>query len=86
MHNNGLPLVPTLCQIHPIHTIPSYFVRFILILLSNHLVLPSGLLTSDLHIKTVYEFLFSQTRATCPAHLILLDLMSRLTFADKTRS
>jgi hypothetical protein len=69
------PLVPILSQIDPIHTIPSYL-RSILIL-STHLRLglPSNLFPSGFRTDILYVLFFSHIRATCPAHLILLDLI-----------
>jgi hypothetical protein len=50
--------------------------RFTL-MLSIHLRLglPSGLLPSGFPTSNLYMFLFSPIRATCQAHLILLDLI-----------
>ena len=52
--------------------------RSILILSSHlHLGLPSGLFPLGFPTKTLYTCLFSSIRATCPAHPILLDLITR---------
>jgi hypothetical protein len=68
------PQVPILSQINPAPPYPTSL-RSILIL-STHLRLgvPSGLIPGFLT-NVLYAFLFSHVRATCPANLIILDLI-----------
>ena len=50
-----------------------------ILILSTHLRLglPSGLFPSSFHTKNLCAPLSSTIRATCPAHLILLDFITR---------
>jgi hypothetical protein len=74
IHESSL-LVRILSQTNPVHTtqIP---VRSTLILFTHLCVgLPSGLFPSGFPTNNLYMLLFSPIRATCLAHLILLDLI-----------
>ena len=66
------PPVSILNQLHPVHTPTSW--RSIIIL-SSHLCLglPSGLFPSGFPTTTLYKSLLYPIRATCPAHIILLE-------------
>jgi hypothetical protein len=71
-----------------IHSMPPHSTSWISILiLSSHLRLdlPSGIFPSGFTTKTLYTRQFP-TRATCPAHLILLDFITRSILGEEYRS
>ena len=81
------PPVPILSQLHPVPTTTSHFLKTLLILSSHlRLGLPNGLFPSGFPTKTLCTPLPSSIRATCPAHLILLDFITRTTLGEEYRS
>ena len=76
------PPVSILSQLDPVHTPTS------ILILSSHLRLglPYGLFPSGFPTKIFYTSLISPIHATCPAHLILLYLITRTIFGEQYRS
>jgi hypothetical protein len=74
--NMSPPPVHILSQINPVETTPSYLAEIILILLTHLcLGLHGNLFPTVFLTKVLYAFLFSRIRATCPALLIILNLI-----------
>jgi len=81
------PPVPILSQLDPVHTPYPTPWRSILILSSHlRLGLSSSLFPSGFPTKTFYTPHISPIRATCPARLILLDLITRTILSEQYRS
>ena len=70
--------VPILSRIIPVHASHPTSWKSILILSHLFLGLPSGLFPSGFPTKTLCAPLLSLIRATCPAHHILLDFVTRI--------
>ena len=66
-------------------TYPHPTTRRYISILSTHLLLdlPNGLFPSGYPTKTLYIPLSSPIRATCPAHLILLDFITRTILGEE---
>jgi len=81
------PPGPILSQLDPVHSPTSNFLKTHLNL-SSHLLLglPSGIFPSGFPTKAPYVPLLSPIRVTCPAHLIILDFITRTILGEEYRS
>ena len=81
--------VPATCPYpEPARPNPYPTSQFLKIHITSHLRLgiPSGLFLSGFQTKTLYTPLLSPIHATCPAHLILLDFITRTILGEQYRS
>jgi hypothetical protein len=78
------PLVPILSQSDAVHTIPSCLSKIYFTIVPHlRLGLPSGPFPSEFRTNVLGAFFFSSIRASCPAHLIVLDLIILIILRDE---
>ena len=81
------PPVPILSQLHPVPTTPSHFLKTHLnIIFPSMSGSPQWSLSFRFPHQNLCTPLLSPIRATCPAHLILLDFTTRTIFGKEYRS
>jgi hypothetical protein len=68
-------------QINAIHTMSFYLSKIHFNIVTY--LRPSGLFPSGFPTNSLYAFLFSPNRATCPAHLVFLDLIMLIIFGEE---
>jgi len=81
------PPVPMLSQFDPVHTTITHLLKILLnIILPSTPGSPKWFLSSGFSSKCLYTPLLSPIRAICPAHLILLDVITRRILGEEYRS
>jgi hypothetical protein len=82
-----LPPVSILSQLDPVHKLTSHFMKIHPnIILPSTPVNPKWSLLLRFPTRNLYTPLLYTIRATCPAHLILLDFITRTIFGEQYRS
>ena len=84
IHHLSLSWPRSIQSIPPSH--PTYGISVLILSSRLRLGLPSGHFPSGFPTKTLYTPLLSPIRATCPAHFILLDFITRTIFDEQYRS
>ena len=81
------PPVPILSHLDPVHD-PHRTSWISVLILSSHLRLglPNCFFPSGFHTKPLYTPLLSPLRSTCPTHLILFELITRIILSEEYRS
>ena len=86
-HSECPPPTPILNQLDPIHNPISHYLKIQLnIILPSMPGSPNGLFPSCFLTKTLYMPLLYPIRATCPAHLILLNFITRKILGEEYRT
>ena len=80
------PIISILGQPNPVHIPTSHLLEIHPNIHPSTPSLPSGLYPSEFPTKTLYIPLSSPIRATCPAHLILLDFITRTILGEEYKS
>jgi len=78
--HNCPPLVPVLSQMKSVHTFPPQFPK-----IHFNITFISVPRLSRFPTRILYAFIISTMRATCPANLIRLDLITLIRFAEACR-
>jgi hypothetical protein len=84
--HKSLPPAPVLSQVNPVRATHPVLSIFILVLSSHpRLRIQKGLFPSCFSTRTLYEFIFSRTRATWSTYLSLHNMITRI-FGEENKS